>query len=111
MNYDDFIKAKVVISGDSGMLIDLSDINPVLKEHQKLIVQWMIRGGRRACFASFGLGKTMIQLETVRITRAKVGGLGLIVIPLGVRQEFTRDAKMLGIQTKFIRRIDRKSVV
>jgi len=106
MNYEDFIKRKVIISKDEGLSIDLSEINPILKDHQKLIVQWLIRGGRRACFAAFGLGKSVIQLETVRIVREHAGGLALIVIPLGVRQEFTRDAAMLGITTKFIRRIE-----
>ena len=106
MDYDTFVKSKVVISKDDGLQVDLSEINPILKDHQKLIVQWLIRGGRRACFAAFGLGKSVIQLETVRIVRERVGGLALIVIPLGVRQEFTRDAAMLGIKTKFIRRID-----
>ena len=105
-DYDDFIKRKVVIAREDGLQLDVADINPILKDHQKLIVQWMVRGGRRACFASFGLGKTMIQLEAVRLTRQAAGGLGLIVIPLGVRQEFTRDAAVLGIRTKFIRRIE-----
>jgi hypothetical protein len=63
-------------------------------------------GGRRAIFCAFGLGKTVIQLEVVRITRARVGGMGLIAIPLGVRQEFMRDAAMLGIKVKFIRSIE-----
>lgn len=105
-DYDAFIKRKVVIARDDGLQLDVADINPILKDHQKLIVQWMVRGGRRACFASFGLGKTMIQLEAVRLTRQAAGGLGLIVIPLGVRQEFTRDAGVLGIRTKFIRHIE-----
>lgn len=105
-DYDAFIKRKVVIAREDGLQLDVADINPILKDHQKLIVQWMVRGGRRACFASFGLGKTMIQLEAVRLTRQAAGGLGLIVIPLGVRQEFTRDAAVLGIRTKFIRRIE-----
>lgn len=105
-DYDAFVRKKVVISKDKGLVIGLDEINPILKDHQKLIVQWMIRGGRRACFAAFGLGKSVIQLETVRIVREHVGGLALIVIPLGVRQEFTRDAAMLGIATKFIRRIE-----
>src|SRR3546814_11819469 len=32
--------------------------------------------------------------------------MGLITIPLGVRQEFIRDAAMLGIKVKFVRRIE-----
>jgi hypothetical protein len=39
----------------------------------------------------FGLHKTVTQLEIMRLSAAR-RGLRLIVLPLGVRQEFTRDA-------------------
>jgi DNA modification methylase len=106
MTYENFVKNKVAPCRKSGVTVDESEINPMLKPHQRVIVKWMVEGGRRACFAAFGLGKTFIQLEAVRITLSKVGGKGLIVLPLGVRQEFVRDAEKLGITTKFIRRIE-----
>lgn len=106
MDYLDFLKSKVEVAADSGFDISLEDINPILKPHQKAIVQWMVKGGRRACFAAFGLGKTLIQIEAVRLTLEHSGGRGLIVIPLGVRQEFFHDAAMLGIELTFIRRIE-----
>jgi hypothetical protein len=31
--------------------------------HQRDICEWMIRGGRRAIFANFGLGKTRMHLQ------------------------------------------------
>ena len=106
MTYEEFIKHKVASIPDQGFAITADDINPILKPHQAAMVRWMVSGGRRACFAAFGLGKTIIQLETVRIVRQHAGGMGLIVIPLGVRQEFFRDDAMLGIKVKFIRRIE-----
>jgi hypothetical protein len=52
----------------------------------------------------FGLGKTLIQLEIIRLILLILGrGRGLIVCPLGVRQEFIRDARLLGIEIRFIR--------
>lgn len=108
-DYLSFLRAKVVAAPKLGFEIGESDISPVLKPHQKAIVRWMVKGGRRAAFCAFGLGKTVIQIEAVRITREHAGGMGLIVIPLGVRQEFTRDAKMLGVTLKFIRRIEEAS--
>ena len=58
-------------------------------------------GGR---FRGFGLGKTLQQLEIERLILAEHGGgRGLIVCPLGVRQEFARDAAVLGMETTFIR--------
>ena len=49
-------------------------------------------------FEAFGLGKTVQELEWCRIITAEKGGKALIVMPLGVRQEFTKDAQeLLGI--------------
>lgn len=104
--YLSFLRAKVKLADRLGVEVLDSEINPMLKPHQRDIVRWMVGMGRAACFAAFGLGKSVIQLEVVRITRAKAGGKALIVIPLGVRQEFMRDAAMLGIPVKFIRRIE-----
>jgi len=105
-DYLEFVKAKVFTIPKTGFDIELNEINPKLKEHQKLIVQWAVRGGKRGIFAAFGLGKSVIQLEILRIILSKIGGRGLICLPLGVRQEFTRDAKMLGIDVKFVRRLE-----
>jgi DNA modification methylase len=104
--YNEFLKAKITLAVQAGFEISLDEINPILKPHQKAAVQWAIAGGRRGIFAKFGLGKSMMQLEIVRIVIKRVGGMGLIVIPLGVRQEFMRDAAMLGITVKFVRRIE-----
>lgn len=104
--YADFLKAKVRLAPVSGFEIEDADVNPILKAHQRDIVRWAVRGGRRAIFAAFGLGKSVIQIEILRIVTEKVSGRGLIVLPLGVRQEFRRDGNMLGVDIKFIRRIE-----
>ena len=112
MTYEAFLKSKVKLAETWGFQVDHSAINPRLKGHQAAAVIWMVAGGRRACFAAFGLGKSIIQLETVRLVLEKVGGRGLIVCPLGVRQEFVRDAQqLLGWTTppQFIRRIEEAS--
>ena len=40
------------------------------------------------------------------LARKHAGGPGLIVMPLGVRQEFMRDAAMVDQKPRFIRRIE-----
>lgn len=108
MEYQEFLKSKVRLAQQSGFEVDINDINPALKLHNRLMVKWMVEGGRRACFASFGLHKTVTQLEAVRMVLTNTGGRGLIICPLGVRQEFIRDAqKILKWETapKFIRNI------
>lgn len=108
MNYQQFLKSKIKLSENSGFKIEIDQINPRLKPHNKLMVKWLVEGGKRACFASFGLHKTVTQLEAVRLTLQMIGsGSGLIVCPLNVKQEFVEDSKnILGWETppKFIRR-------
>lgn len=108
-DYLSFLRSKSVSAAEFGAPVPAGEVNPILKPHQAAIVQWMVAGGRRACFAAFGLGKTVIQIEAVRLTRERTGGRALIVIPLGVRQEFFRDAAMLGVPVAFIRRIEEAS--
>jgi DNA modification methylase len=105
----DFLKSKVRMAQQDGITLKADSINPRLKPHQAAMVDWLVSGGRRACFASFGLGKSVVQLEALRIILESEGGRALIVCPLGVRQEFVRDAKnILGwtVLPKFIRRIE-----
>lgn len=105
-NYERFLRAKVKLAERTGIAISMDDINPYLKPHQKLCVKWAVEGGRRAIFASFGLGKSVMQLEVVRLIMQCEACEGLIVMPLGVHQEFVRDAATLGTPVKFIRRAE-----
>lgn len=111
--YREFIRRKIALAKEHGISeISPTDIRPLLEPHswnphQKDVVAWAVRGGRRAIFASFGLGKTIMQLEIMRLILEREGGQGLIVCPLGVRQEFSRDAReKLGIDVQFIRSQD-----
>lgn len=92
MEYLEFLKSKIDTAKDSGFEVKREDINPILKPHQKDAVMWAIRGGRRALFESFGLGKTVQEIEFCHQIIKHKGGKALIVLPLGVKQEFTHDA-------------------
>lgn len=92
MEYLEFLKTKIEIAKDSGFEVPREDINPVLKPHQADAVIWALRGGRRALFESFGLGKTVQEIEFCYQVVKKFGGKALIVCPLGVKQEFAHDA-------------------
>lgn len=54
IEYQEFLKKKVRLAQNNGFEIEMDEINPALKLHNKLMVKWMVNGGRRACFASFG---------------------------------------------------------
>lgn len=108
MDYLKFLKSKIQIASESGFVIAPEQVNPILKPHQRDAVVWAVRGGRRAIFAAFGLGKTLQQLEFCRIVTECMGGKALIVLPLGVKQEFVRDAvELLGIESpEYVRNME-----
>lgn len=95
MTYREFLETKMVIAPESGFDIEPAEVNPRLLPHQRDAVIWALHGGKRALFESFGLGKSVQQLEFCRLAAAHDGGQALIVVPLGVKQEFTRDATEL----------------
>jgi DNA modification methylase/predicted DNA-binding protein YlxM (UPF0122 family) len=101
-DYEIFLRKKICLAEKTGFDVDSSEINQLLKPHQKDIVKWCISGGCRAIFAAFGLGKTFIQLEILRLIQKYEGGKQLIIAPLGVRQEFKFDSKKLGINIEFV---------
>lgn len=110
MEYQEFIESKIIYTPDSGFEISDSDLHESNKPHQRDIIKWAVKGGKRAIFASFGLGKTQMQLEVTRIILDQVaevlketGGRGIIVCPLGVKQEFKKDAKRLGFDIEYCR--------
>lgn len=104
MTYLEFLRQKINIAQDSGIVVNESELNPYLSPHQRDIVLWALRGGRRALFESFGLGKTIQQIEICRVLTLKMGGKALIVCPLGVKQEFKKDAtKFFGIEIPYVK--------
>jgi hypothetical protein len=104
MDYTEFLKDKADFERNYGQPVSADEVHPLLLPHQADVVRWAVEGGRRALFESFGLGKTIQQLEVLRLTLKHAGGRALIVAPLGVRGEFIRDGRKLGIDVTFIRR-------
>ena len=99
MNYNEFLHTKVQVAPVSGFEVRHEEVHPALKPHQRDAVIWACKGGRRALFESFGLGKTVQELEWCRMVQEHEQAPVVIVLPLGVRQEFTRDAvELLGME-------------
>ncbi|RZZ90900.1 DNA methyltransferase [Pseudoxanthomonas winnipegensis] len=93
--YLDFLQRKVRVAPSLGFQVAAGDVNPILTRHQPDAVRWACAGGRRALFEAFGLGKSVQQIEILRLARAHAGGAVGLVLPLGVRQEFGKDAQLL----------------
>lgn len=99
MTYKEFLESKIELATESGFVVDPEKVNKVLKPHQRDAVVWALKGGRRALFESFGLGKTVQEIEFCHLAAEYSGGRALIVLPLGVKQEFTHDAvEVLGYE-------------
>jgi DNA modification methylase/Zn finger protein HypA/HybF involved in hydrogenase expression len=110
MTYDEFLLAKIPRAELDGFE-PASEPHPSLFPHQRDIAHWACRGGRRAIFAAFGLGKTRIHLQVAKwvIERDRSDSAVqhpkyLIVAPLGVRQEFTRiEGPAMGMEIEYCR--------
>jgi DNA modification methylase len=107
-NYLDFLQQKIVVAESFGTKINDSDLSDILMPHQRVICKWAVEGGRRAIFASFGLGKTLMQLELAKQVIKITNKPFLICMPLAVIGEFRRDNILLntGLETIYIRDTD-----
>lgn len=105
MTYEEFIKSKIAVAEMTGFDVDRGSLPTVYKDHQKDSIVWACKGGCRALFEQFGLGKTLIQLGIMReIAKRYIDEQTLIICPLGVKQEFVRDGlKLLGMSVEYVR--------
>lgn len=94
-DYSQFLESKIVVAENFGVNVYPNQLSPVLLDHQRVIVPWCISGGRRAIFASFGLGKTLMQLEIAKLVIDITNKPFLICMPLAVVGEFRRDNQLL----------------
>jgi hypothetical protein len=125
--YDEFLRDKVAFDRAFGFEIRDEWLSPIMrpghpdyKPHQADIVKWAVQGGRRAIFARYGLGKSVMQLEILRLIVEHGPSLdrffvapfrevrrALIVAPLGVRFDIIADGRnLLDTEVRFIRSTD-----
>lgn len=122
--YDEFLREKVAFDRAFGFDVREEWLSPIMrpghvdyKPHQADIAKWAVKGGRRAIFARYGLGKSVMQLEILRLIvehGPSLGGdrnafgretrRGLIVAPLGVRFDIIADGRnLLDTEVRFVR--------
>lgn len=95
MNYADFIAGKSQYGSDQGFVPTW--MPDQLFDFQKSLVDWSVRKGRSAIFASCGLGKTAMQLtwaeNVVRHTNKPV----LVLTPIAVGGQTVREGEKFGV--------------
>lgn len=102
--YLQFLTDKMAVSTQTGFEVEESELTPSLYPHVKDTVRWAVKGGCRAIFSSFGMQKTVTQLEIERIIISHEGGKGLICCPKRVVVEFIDQAKRwLNMDVKYVR--------
>ena len=84
MDYLDFLQSKIDIAPETGIEVQPGEVSPALKPHQRDGVLWAVRGGRRALFEAFGLGKTVQELEFCRLVLKHKGGRALKALPVSL---------------------------
>ena len=94
----------MAISHNTGFEVNPDEITPSLYPHVKDTVRWAVTGGCRAIFSSFGMQKTVTQLEILRVILKHKGGKGLIVCPKRVVTEFLTQAEQhLNLKVTYVR--------
>lgn len=95
MTYTEFLNGKRILDQPSGF--DPGSLNDALFAFQRDIVSWALRRGRAALFEDCGMGKTLQQLEWAFRVSAHQNGPVLILAPLAVAEQTSREGQRFGI--------------
>lgn len=87
--YYEFLRNKVQLISSSGSTS--LEMHPSLFPHQRDIVTWALARGKALIAASFGLGKSRIQIELLRQVHAQTGRKVMVICPLGVKHQFIHE--------------------
>ena len=104
-SYQDFIKSKYLKAEKTGFE-NTSELNNILFDYQRDLVNWALKLGKSAIFANTGLGKTFMQLEWARCVWEYTHRPILILAPLAVTQQTIEEAEKLNIQIKYCKNND-----
>lgn len=98
MDYEQFLKSKIITHQNYGFKININDLNTKLFDWQKYIVRWALFKGKCALFEGCGLGKTPQQLNWAYEINQKTKGKVLILAPLAVAQQTLKEANKFGYE-------------
>lgn len=78
-------------------------MNPMMKEHQRVAVDYALNKGRASLFLDTGLGKSFCELEFARQCADETGKPSLILTPLAVAGQMVREGEKFNIEARQIR--------
>ena len=94
--YAEFLRAKATVAAVDGFQVDLDEIHPLLKPHQRRSCSGRSRAAAGRSSRRSGSARRSCSSRPCGSRSTRAGGKALIVCPLGVRQEFDarrRDAR------------------
>jgi hypothetical protein len=103
MDYQTYLASKKLRIMPKGFDVAQTDINPMLFDWQRAVVQWACKQGRAALFEECGLGKTIQQLEWARLVAVHTGKPSLVLTPLAVAHQTVAEAKKLNLSATYCR--------
>lgn len=106
MEYQEFLKSKLVRAQQAGFTVNREDLNPMLFDFQRDIVWWALRTGLAGIFADCGLGKTPMQIEWARHVVEHTGKPVLIYAPLAVAPQTVEEGVKFGVAVRIVARQD-----
>lgn len=104
--YLQFMDRKRLTAKASGFSVDSSAINTKLFPFQRDIVSWSLNIGKVAIFAERGLGKTAMELTWAHHVAQHTGGKVLILTPLAVAHQHTREGVKFDVAATYCRSQD-----
>jgi len=96
-DYSEFIQSKIISIDDSGIDIELSDLNDYLFDWQKDIVKFALKKGKCALFTMTGTGKTLMQVEYAKHIHDYTNSPILILSPLAVSHQTIREGLKIDV--------------
>jgi hypothetical protein len=100
-DYQSFLAGKSTSFESSGF--DVGELSPSLFPYQHDLVRWALAKGRAAIFADTGLGKTRMQIEWARHVASETGGNVLMLAPLAVASQTSREGDAVGVRVSVCR--------
>lgn len=102
--YEAVLRGKVQMTKQAGFAVADEEMHPSLFGFQRDAVRWAAHRGKALIAASFGLGKTRLQIELLRQAHTRTGQPVLVICPLGVRGQFIlEDGPAMGVQFVYVR--------
>lgn len=102
MSYITFLAGKRMTAPATGVTVLPDAIHASLFPFQRDMTRWALAKGRAALFEDAGLGKTRQQLEFARLSKKR----GLILAPLSVAKQTSREAAIIGLDVPYVRSQD-----